>query len=376
MHTRNSLLLYLLLIVGTGLLGPLQTAFAAEPGLEGVRLRGRVTAVQSDGVIPGAYDDMEQQTVSVRLQQGSQRGETVAVPNVITGQPYYDLLVKPGDTVVIQRLDTETGPPEYQLVDFARVTPLRTLALIFALSLVLIGGLKGLKALISLLVMGVVVVYVLLPLVLRGWNPVWVTVGISSAMTAFFLLFVGGVNRKTLGAVLGTVGGLLAAGLLALWIGRAAYLTGLSSGEAQMLQFHDASLDVQGLLFSGIVIGALGAILDVGMSVSSAMEQVKNSDPSISLTLLFQRGMAVGRDVLGTMANTLVLAYVGSSLPLLLLFQLYEASGTEILNLDLVATEVVRAMAGTVGLALAVPLTALIAGFLQTRKSPPSETAR
>ena len=118
-------------------------------------------------------------------------------------------------------------------------------------------------------------------------------------------------------------------------------------------------------MFAGIIIGALGAILDVGMSVASSMEQLREENPDISLGVLIRRGINVGQDMLGTMSNTLILAYLGSSLPLLLLFQVNEVAWRKIINLDLIATEVIRALAGSIGLALAIPLTAVIGGFLE-----------
>src|SRR5690606_14207238 len=118
------------------------------------------------------------------------------------------------------------------------------------------------------------------------------------------------------------------------------------------------------VLFAGIIVGALGAILDVGISIASAMEQIKEADPATDFLTLLTRGILVGRDKIATMSNTLILAYVGSSLPLLLLFLASHTSWRQVLNLDLVAAEVVRAMAGSIGLTLAIPVTALVAAFL------------
>src|SRR5690606_1056427 len=211
---------------------------------------------------------------------------------------------------------------------------------------------------------GLIILTVILPIILKGFNPIVVTVGLSSVLTGLLILFITGPTRKTAAAIMGTVGGLLAAGLLAYAAGKASSLTGLSSGEAQILQFMSSSLDFQGLLFSGIIIGALGAILDVGISIASAMEQIKAADPDTDFLTLFTRGILVGRDMIATMSNTLILAYVGSSLPLLLLFQVSSTSWKEVFNLDMVASEVVRAMAGSIGLTLAIPITALVSAFL------------
>ncbi len=329
-------------------------------------VKGRVLEVVPGESIVGSFGEMEVHNVTVRLLEKPYQDQVVMISNLITDQPYYDLVVESGDRVLIQVEVTE-GLVDYYLVDFAREQSLMKLSFFFVLTLIVIGGIKGLKALLSIMMMGLVIFYVLLPLVLNGYNPIVVTVSICSFLTVLLLLFIGGVNRKTLAAMGGTVGGLVVAGVLSLWAGQASYLTGLSSSEAQMLQFMEGSIDFRGLLLSGIIIGALGAILDVGMSVSSSMEQVWEANPRISCQELMKRGLRVGRDVLGTMSNTLILAYLGTSMPLLLLFQTNDVTWQKAINLDLMATEVVRAMAGSIGLAFAVPITVVFAGVLLQR---------
>ena len=326
-------------------------------------IKGRVLSVVSGETTPTSSGGFPTQIVTIKLTSKDYNNQIITVKNTLTGHPLYDIEVKEGDRVLIQRNEVD-GVLEYHIADFSRETPLLIITVFFVLCVLLFGGIKGLKAVISLVVMGLVILYLILPLILRGFNPIVVTVGLSSVMTGFFLFFIGGFNRKTTAAILGTVGGLLAAGLLAYVVGNASYLTGLASSEAQMLQFMESNIDFQGLLFAGIIIGALGAILDVGISIASAMEQIKEAAPESDFKTLLRRGLHVGRDMMATMSNTLILAYVGSALPLLLLFQASNSSWSDIINLDLIATEIVRAMAGSIGLTLAIPLTALAAGFL------------
>jgi len=157
---------------------------------------------------------------------------------------------------------------------------------------------------------------------------------------------------------------------LAFVVGNAAYLTGFSSEEAAMLLYipQAANLDIKGLLFAGIIIGALGASMDVSMSIASAVEEVKRVCPELGIWGLFQSGMNVGRDVMGTMANTLILAYTGSSLQLILIFMAYKESLLKIFNLDMIASEVVRALSGSIGMIMVIPLTSIIAAVLFGRK--------
>lgn len=333
----------------------------AEP--EFSTYEGRVLRVQALDPQPYHEEGWEEQLVTVELLSGPYKGQTVEILHTLTGHPYFDLRVREGQRVILQA--DETGPqPQFFLADLSRTRPLAVITALFILAVIAVGGRQGVKAIISLVGMGLIILTMILPLILKGFNPIVVTVGLSSVLTGLLILFITGPTRKTAAAIMGTVGGLLAAGLLAYAAGKASSLTGLSSGEAQILQFMSSSLDFQGLLFSGIIIGALGAILDVGISIASAMEQIKEADPETDFTTLFTRGILVGRDMIATMSNTLILAYVGSSLPLLLLFQVSSTSWKEVFNLDMVASEVVRAMAGSIGLTLAIPITALVSAFL------------
>lgn len=211
---------------------------------------------------------------------------------------------------------------------------------------------------------------------MAGHNPILVTVLTVSVVSAISFIIIGGPNRKTWAAILGTTGGVLTAGSVALLVGHAAHLTGFSQEEAMMLMYIplDITLDIKGLLFAGIISGALGAVMDVTMSIASAMDEIKKTNPHIKRSRLVRAGMNVGRDIMGTMANTLILAYTGATIPLLLLFMAYETPLVKVINLDLIATEVVRAMAGSIGLIIAIPLTAAFAGRLLGQRGTPERT--
>lgn len=209
---------------------------------------------------------------------------------------------------------------------------------------------------------------VILPLLLQGYEPIPVATLSAIAIIVFTLLVIGGLNAKTFSAIVGTVCGVSVAGLLALWVGEISHLTGFSSEEAQMLFFMEQTINIRGLLFAGIIIGSLGAVTDVGMSVASAASEISCVNPQIRPYQLTRAALNVGRDIMGTMSNTLVLAYVGGAMPLLLLLVGYEMEWLKIINLDLIATEFVRGIAGTIGLIASIPVTAAIAGFLMGNK--------
>lgn len=168
------------------------------------------------------------------------------------------------------------------------------------------------------------------------------------------------------GTVLGTVGAAVVAHIFA----GSAHLMGMHTQEAQQLYFTaDIAIDFRGLLLAGFILGALGAIMDVCVSIASSVQEISKADPDMSFLQLFRSGLNVGKDVLGTMANTLILAYTGSALPLLLLLGVHPIDTIKLMNLDVIATEVVRALSGSIGMVLSVPATALLAAFLVARET-------
>lgn len=232
--------------------------------------------------------------------------------------------------------------------------------------MIVVGALKGLKAIVTLTITIAIIIKILLPLILMGYNPLWVSIISCAAIITITLIIVSGPNRKTLSAIIGTSGGVIAAGAIAMFVGTLSKLTGLGDEEAQMLVFipQQIELDFKGLLFAAILIGTLGAVMDVGMSIASSMNEIEKAKPDITSRQLIKSGMNIGRDIMGTMSNTLILAYTGGSLHLMLLLMAYDIPFIEIINQDIIATEVVRAISGSIGLVLSIPLTAVIAGTL------------
>ncbi len=347
-------------------LGCSQAAYSFEQ-YEELVLRGRVTAVQD--IAPTADYITLEQSVEVKVTSGEYRGQVFTIENVLMGHPYFDVYLEQGQDILLLAEMEEGNIQAIYFQEVVRDKYIYYLIAIFIVLLLLIGGLKGLKTLVALAFTGIIIIMVMLPLILKGYNPILVSV-VSASITAVFTLFmVGGWGKKTLAAVVGTISGVTVAGLLALWTGKLALLTGFSSEEAQMLMFMDhATIDIRGLLFAGIIIGCLGAVTDVGISISSAISEIKENSPGISSYSLLTSGMNIGRDIMGTMANTLILAYVGSSTSLLLLLIGYEMPWIKIVNLDLMATEIVRSMAGSIGLVVTIPVTAAMAAWLYRMK--------
>lgn len=324
-----------------------------------------VTVREDDGTLPAWAVEAGALTVRIRITRGPLAGQEMDVAHYMTGNPAYDLDLRPGDRVLVG-IETVGGQVvDAYVMEYVRDLPVAIMVGLFVLALVAVGGLKGAKAALVLGLTGLSVAYILIPLILAGFNPVWVTVMVSAGVVSAGMVMIAGLSRKALAAGAGTVFGVVVAGLLAALFGRLSNLLGLSTQEAQMLMFTpDLNLDFRGLLFAGMILGALGAIMDVGMSIASAVEEVKGANPAAGFWDLARSGLNVGRDVLGTMANTLILAYAGGALPLLLLLSAHNVELIKVANLDLVATEVVRAMSGSLGLIMCVPVTALVAARL------------
>ncbi len=313
---------------------------------------------------------MDYQQVEIRILEGDYKDTVIVVDNYIDA---YNMVVEKGYTVLLY-LDVSTDG-ELQaafILEIVRERYLFYLVAAFALLLIVLGGLKGLKVILTLVLTGLAVLKVLLPLTIRGYPPVLVSVSICIAVIVMTLLIINGINKKSMSAIIGTTGGVLVAGAIALIVGTAARLTGMGNEYAQLLMYTPSavSFDFRGLLFAGIILGSMGAVMDVSMSIASAMHEIETIKPGISPRELIRSGMNVGRDVMGTMSNTLILAYAGGSLHLMLLFSVYEVPFNEIINKDIIASEVLRAMAGSIGLLFVIPLTAVVAGTIGKKKAP------
>jgi len=311
----------------------------------------------------------EHQVVKVKVLEGQLANKEFIVPHELTDNPAYNIIVTPGQEVLLAVVPGSNGKLEVSIADYHRAPVLYALLAAFLIAFLAFGGKKGVKSLIGLVATVLLIGGILLPLSLQGYNPLITAVGICFLAGTTSILMIGGLSKKSLSAIIGTVGGVIIAGLSAQWVIDYAPLNGLSSEEAQILR---GSVLVQqmpfyaGLLAAGMLIGALGVIMDVAISIASSVAEVSKTDTKLTTKQLFESGMNVGRDIMGTMTNTLILAYAGSALPLLLLAT--QMPTIKLLNLDLFATEVASALSGSLGLTFTIPLTAFAAAKLMSEK--------
>lgn len=359
---------YILLII-LALFASVFNVYADE---EPIMYTEKAVILEVEGIENIEFEDyeMEQQYVKLKILSGKYNNKTLDVINNLSGNPAYDIRVKANDKVVVVIEEQVNGDIDVFISEYLRQDYILYLSIIFILFILVVGKQKGVKSVITLTITLFGVVKILLPLVLKGFNPIITTICVSIGITGITLFIISGVNTKSISAIIGTTGGVLTSGILAYYVGSKIKLTGLNSEEAIMLSTigDSINLDFKSLLFAGIIMGALGAVMDVGMSIASSIEEIHKANPSLSKKELFASGMNVGRDIMGTMTNTLILAYTGSSIPLLLLFMYYEPSIVKILNLDIIATEIVRSLSGSIGLIVAIPLTALVSSMLIKNK--------
>jgi uncharacterized membrane protein len=314
------------------------------------------------------------QEAEIEVLEGPLKGRTFTVHNELTDNPAFNVSVRPGQEVVLSVVTERGAPAEINLADYHRAPVLFWLLLLFLVLFLVFGGKQGLKSLASLLLCVALIALVLLPLSLQGFNPLLTAIFICLAAIASSMFLVFGFTRKAWSAVIGTIGGIIIAGVAAQIVISSAPLTGLSSEEAQILRgsvLNQPPEFYSGLLAAGMLIGALGVIMDVGISIASAVAEVSSSNRKLTFSELYKSGMNVGRDIMGTMTNTLVLAYTGGALPLLLLVA--NMPSIKLLNLDLVATEIAAALTGSLGLICTIPLTAFAAAKLMAAELPEFE---
>jgi uncharacterized membrane protein len=317
------------------------------------------------------------QSVVVQPSQGPDAGKPFPLPSMSNGADVPTL--DPGTGVVVSRFQNpDDGTVSYNFADLQRTAPLGFLALLFAVVVVAVARLRGLAALGGLIVAYFVIVRFLLPALLDGKSPTIVALVAAGAIMFVVLYLAHGVNARTTTALLGTLVSLVLTGVLAQIFVSATALSGLTSDEATYVKSVIGQVDLRGVLLAGVIIGGLGALNDATVTQASAVWEIHGANPGQGVAALYRSGMRVGRDHIASTVYTLVLAYAGSSLPLLIVFSLASQPLSRILTGDIVAEEIVRTLVGSIGLVLSVPLTTLIAAAVVTRShgEPPSEVAQ
>ncbi|MBB4982431.1 MULTISPECIES: YibE/F family protein [Streptomyces] len=277
-----------------------------------------------------------------------------------------------GQGVVVAYAPDAPHDLQYSVTDVNRKLPLALLAGIFAVAVVVVGRMRGVMALVALAVSFLVLTYFILPAILEGSNPLVVAVVGSSAIMLIALYMCHGLSARTSVAVLGTLISLLLIGLLgSLFVGWTS-LSGNTDDYTGLIHGLYPEIDMSGLLLAGIIIGSLGVLDDVTVTQTSAVWELHQADPGMGPRGLYRAGIRIGRDHIASVVNTLVLAYAGAALPLLLLFSIAQSSMGTVANSELVAEEIVRTLVGSIGLVASVPVTTVLAALVVSADRPAS----
>lgn len=301
------------------------------------------------------------QIVDIELRQGQNKGQLIQVENILTGNPYYDINLKNGMKVVLH-LENENNNLIYSIENIKRSNILVGLSILFCVLLIYVGKKKGFYSFISIIITCIFIFYLLSPMILIGFSPIIATFLISLFSTAFTIYLVGGINKKSSSAILGCIFSLIFATIISFITAKLAFLNGFNSEYSIFLYAAHPELNFVSLTIATIILATLGAVMDVAMSIASTINEICVVDNSKTIKELFTCGMNVGKDIIGTMANTLILVYLGTSLPLLLLTTNVDLQ--KFFNLNQVVTEIASALIGSCAIVICVPITAFIASHL------------
>lgn len=326
-----------------------------------------------------SYEDIQnqetvKQTVTIKMLTGMFKGSERIIDNMLTGNPAYDINLSKGDKVIIHveplsETVASENDVDFFIADIKRNNQIWIYAGIFSALLLAIGRKKGLTSIISIIATVGLIFFVLMPMVLNGFCPIAsaILVGILSTIITIYL--VGGFNSKSSSAIIGTSISLIFAGTLSIIAIYFAHLTGFAGEENMFLYSARPDLNFTGILSASMIIAALGALMDTAVSIASTINEIHETDNTLGVKELFKSGMNVGRDIIGTMSNTLILVYLGSSLPLVLLSNNIDLN--KFFNLNQVATEILSALIGSIAILACVPITAIVAAYLIKRSKKP-----
>lgn len=326
----------------------------------------RVIEVVEDNLSPDGIR-VGYQRLKVQLTSGEYRGEVVDATSAEGN--LFGAVCEKGDSVVVH-MSVSGSSKNVSVYSKDRIVAVAAFVGIFLLLICIIGGKNGVKSVVGLVFTFVSIFMIYIPLIYRGFSPFWAAVIITIITTIVTMYLISGFTVKTICAIAGTVTGVLLAGLSAWLFGKVADIDGYNVSNIETLSYvgQITNIRIGGLLFSGILIASLGAVMDVAMSVSSAMCEIHDKAPQLGCFELFKSGMNVGRDMMGTMSNTLILAFVGSAVSELVINYAYNLPFRQIINSYNIGIEIMQGVSGSIGVILTVPAVAVVTAWMLTHR--------
>ncbi len=335
----------------------------------GEKVRAKVLEVDNSGLMTLGMVETGSQILRIEILQGAHKGEVFTASNQLRAQMELDKKFVPGDRILVGMLHNATSSTVLNAQDYYRVDLTIFLFGLFAVLLILFGGMTGFNSLLSFVFSCLVIWKWLIPLCLKGVNPMLVSLIVVCVLSAVIIFLVAGMNRKGITAFLGAISGVLASCLMA-WLFTSLFkINGGVMPYAQSLLYSGfESLNLADIYIGGIFLSSSGAVMDLGMDIAAGLTEVAAQNPSISRRELMMSGIRIGRSVVGTMTTTLLLAYSGGYLTLMMMFAAQGTQPVDFINNPYVASEVVKTIVGSFGLVLVAPLTAFIGGWILHRR--------
>lgn len=333
---------------------------------------GKVITVLQNSLQDDPYVDDVQiglQKCKVKILDGPFEGQEHEISHNVSRM--YNIIAQEGMEVVLAIYEQDGKIEDINISSYKRSKVLIILTALFVLVTLIVGKFKGLKSLVSLMFTGTSIVYLMLPMIFKGVSPIIAAVIVVALSTAVTLTLISGFNKKTLVSVIGTLSGVILSAIIAFVFGKYANLSGITMEDAESMFYlaEYSDLKIQGIMFASIIIAALGAVMDVAVSLTSAIFELYEVNNKLSIADLIKSGMNIGTDMIGTMCNTLILAFAGGSLNTLILLFSASMNKVQLFNLDILGTEVIQALSGSIGIILTVPITVFVASYICKRKT-------
>ncbi len=367
---KSDALLIVFFIFLSIILLAIPTGFEKRTGQTAVRCRGQIIAADNDHVQQINLIKTGDQLVEIKILSGPFKGKVFKANNPLLGRMDRDTLFAPGDTAfVVLSLDKEGNVVFVNPEAHYRIGLEGVLLCLFAVLLVCFGGITGIKALLSFVFAALTLWKVLVPMLLKGWDPVILTLGITFFLCTVIILLVAGLNKKGATALAGSMLGILTSGLLSIYFTQKIHVHGAVLPFAETLLYAGfGHLNLTKIFMAAVFLACSGAVMDLAMDVAASMQAVVERDPDISILELMGSGLNVGRAVTGTMTTTLLFAYSGGYITLLMAFMAQGVPLSNTFNLIYVSSEILKTLIGSFGLVAVAPFTALCGGFILHRK--------
>lgn len=308
------------------------------------------------------------QELEVELLTGELKGEKVEVTNYITQK--HNVVAKEGKEIMVCVDRPSEDFYKVSIYNYSRNNHIYIIVIIFFVIMILIGRGKGFRSMIGLLFTFYSIIFFMIPFIYRGYSPIVLSIIVSIISTIVTLFLLNGWSRKTIVATLATCVGVIISGVIFYLISNLLNISGFNLDEAESLILiaQNTGLKISDILFSGILISSLGAVMDVAMSIASSIYEINELNSELDMKTIFNSGINIGRDMIGTMSNTLILAFAGTSLSTMLALYSYNTQFNQLMSSDFIAIEFAQSISGSIGIILAVPITSFISAYVYKRK--------